>query len=199
MVYRPYAQLHELITRYGFYGRWLVLRVTEPIPAALEADARRVVRAHDASALIADFTTLRGAIDRSISGRRATTTLMTSFALAALLLGAIGTYGVMAYSVRQRWREIGIRVALGATRRRIVRGILREALTLAGLGTAFGLVLAAVLSGLVRSFVFEVDPLDPWVLGIAVGVTAAVAAIAAIGPAWRAGRVDPAQTLASSD
>lgn len=195
VVYRPYEQIRELVTRYGFYARWLVLRTEGPLAPDLAAAARRIVRANDPEALVADFTTLQGAIGRSIRGRRATTTLMASFAAAALLLGAIGTYGVMAYSVRQRYREIGIRVALGATRRAIVGKVLREALTMAALGAALGITLASLLSGLVRGFVFEVDPLDPAILVAVVGVMALVALGAALGPAWRAGCADPARTL----
>ena len=135
------------------------------------------------------------AIRVSLSQRRGTMTLLGLFAGTALLLGAVGIYGVLAYSVRSRRREIGIRVALGATRGHIVRGVLRDALSLAILGSAVGMGLTVLLSRTLDSFLFEVSPLDPWVLTAAVATAALLAVASALQPALRAGRQDPASTL----
>ncbi len=195
VVYRPYAQMPGLLERYGFYGRWIVLRLEEQAPAGLATTVRDVVRGIDPTALIAGYTTMSDAIRVSLSQRRGTMTLLGLFAGTALLLGAVGIYGVLAYSVRSRRREIGIRVALGATRGHIVRGVLRDALSLAILGSAVGMGLTVLLSRTLDSFLFEVSPLDPWVLTAAVATAALLAVASALQPALRAGRQDPASTL----
>ncbi len=171
VVYRPYAQLPELLERYGFYGRWIVLRFDGPAPPSLAATIRGVVRDADPTALVAGYTTMTDAIRGSLSQRRVTMTLLGLFAGAALLLGAIGVYGVLAYSVRSRRREFGIRVALGATRGRIVRSVLSDALSLALLGSAIGLGLTMLLSRALESFLYDVSVFDPWVLAAAVATT----------------------------
>lgn len=117
------------------------------------------------------------------------------FAGLALLLAAVGIYGISAYAVERRRREIGIRCALGATGRSVQLGVLRSAAAVTGVGALVGLMAAVLLSGLLRRFVFGVDPLAPAALAAVVAVLAAVSLLAAWLPARRAAGVDPMITL----
>ncbi len=121
--------------------------------------------------------------------------LTASFGLVSLLLAAIGLFGVMASLVRERTREFGIRMALGASPQRVRLAVLRRAAVLAGGGAAVGLVAALAISRLLTSLLFGVSPTDPIALGAACFALFAVAAVAAYLPAHRATSIDPAQTL----
>ncbi|MGH9496834.1 MAG: FtsX-like permease family protein, partial [Candidatus Sulfotelmatobacter sp.] len=107
----------------------------------------------------------------------------------------IGIYGVLAYSTAQRFREIGIRIAVGATRERVIRMVLQEVLWMAGTGIAIGLTFALLLSSLVRSQLFGVSGHDPLTLCVVCGLILAVACISAVIPARRAAKVDPIVAL----
>jgi ABC-type antimicrobial peptide transport system permease subunit len=121
--------------------------------------------------------------------------LFGGFAGLALLLAAIGTYGVLSYLVTQRWREIGIRMALGAGRETVLRSVMAHGLTLTLIGLAAGVAVALVLTRLMEALLFEVSPHDPATLvGVAALITA-VAAAASLIPAFRATRVDPIVAL----
>ena len=121
--------------------------------------------------------------------------LFGGFAGLALLLAAIGTYGVLSYLVTQRWREIGIRMALGAGRETVLGSVIAHGLTLTLAGLAAGLAAALVLTRLMDALLFEVRPNDPATLaGVAVLITV-VAAAASLVPAFRATRVDPIVAL----
>jgi ABC-type antimicrobial peptide transport system permease subunit len=151
-----------------------------------EADrAVPVVRLRDMNEVFAE----------SIRRPRLLAQLLGGFAGLALLLAAIGTYGVLSYMVAERRREIGIRMALGAERGVVLGQVLRQGLTLAGVGVAAGLAGAFVLTRLVASLLFGVKPTDPMTIAAVVGTIAAVAAIASLLPAWRASRVDPIVVL----
>lgn len=121
--------------------------------------------------------------------------LFEAFALAALVLAAAGIYGVMSASVAERTREIGVRSALGASRGSVLSMVVREGMTLAGLGVALGLGGAILATRAIAAMLFGASRLDPVTY---VGVTAVLAAVALVAcgvPAWRAARVDPATTL----
>jgi len=122
---------------------------------------------------------------------------MSIFGLIALFIGAAGVYAVMASVVAQERRELGVRVALGATRRQIVAGVLRRAATYLGIGLAVGLVAGRVLSALFTSLLFEVRPGDIYVYAIVAAILATVGLLAAAVPARRAARVDPVIALRS--
>jgi hypothetical protein len=113
----------------------------------------------------------------------------------ALLLGIVGIYGVIAYVVAQRSREIGIRSAIGAEPKQLVRMFVRQGLALSAVGAVVGLVAAAVLGRLMSSLLFGVGPLDPVAYAAALGATVAAAALASYVPARRAARIDPMNTL----
>jgi putative ABC transport system permease protein len=123
--------------------------------------------------------------------------LVGTFAGLALLLAAVGVFGVLAYSVQQRWREFGVRMALGATAADVLRLVGAEAARLVAVGAAAGLIAAAAFGRLITSFLFGVEPLDP-IHVLSVGILIAVTAVmAAAAPALRATRVDPAVTFRS--
>jgi ABC-type antimicrobial peptide transport system permease subunit len=113
----------------------------------------------------------------------------------ALAIGVVGIYGVIAYVVSQRTREIGIRSALGAEPRQLAKMFLLQGLTLSGVGVVVGLVVAAALSRSLSSLLFGVEPLDPAAYFIAIGVILAAAALATYLPARRAAMIDPMETL----
>ena len=109
----------------------------------------------------------------------------------AVLIACVGLYGTMAYSVARRTNEIGIRMALGAERRRLVWMVLREVLIMAAAGLAIGLPVALAASKVLQSFLFQMKPNDPATMAGAAMVLLGAAAAAGYGPAWRASRIDP--------
>jgi ABC-type antimicrobial peptide transport system permease subunit len=123
------------------------------------------------------------------------TVLLGAFALFALALAAVGVYGVLAYSVRERRPEIGLRVALGATATMVGRLILGRALQLVAGGVVIGLITAAALSHLLERMLFEVDPLDTWTFAVTPVVLSIVAIMAAYTPARRAMKASPTEVL----
>jgi ABC-type antimicrobial peptide transport system permease subunit len=134
-------------------------------------------------------------VSKSVAQRRLTMLLLGIFAGAALLLSAVGIYGVIAYSVTQRWREIGIRMALGARTGDVLGMIVRQAAMLAIIGIAAGAVGALFLTRLMRGLLFEVEPHDPVTFVVVAAVLAAIALIASYLPGRRATRVDPVIAL----
>jgi ABC-type antimicrobial peptide transport system permease subunit len=129
------------------------------------------------------------------SERRFALILFQTFALSALLLAAAGIYGVLAGTVAQRTREIGVRSALGASRRAIVMLIVRQAMTLTGLGVAIGLFAAIVVTQAIVAMLFQISRLDPPTYFAVIVLLCSVAVVASALPAWRASRINPAITL----
>jgi putative ABC transport system permease protein len=134
-------------------------------------------------------------LSASAAERRFALILFEAFALAALVLAAAGIYGVIAGSVAERTREIGVRSALGASRRDILALVVRQGMTLTGAGVAIGLAGAAGASRAIAAMLFGVSRLDPVTHIGVIGLLAAAALIACGVPAWRAARVNPATTL----
>jgi putative ABC transport system permease protein len=132
---------------------------------------------------------------QSITLRRTSTILIASFATLALILAAVGLYGVMSYSVVQRSHEIGIRMALGAERSDVLRMIVRNGLRMVLIGEAVGVVAALLLARAVSSLAYGVSANDPRILIAAVGLLAVVALTASYIPARRAVKLDPIRTL----
>jgi len=139
--------------------------------------------------------TLDERIDAAISRPRLNAALLTAFAGAALLLAAIGVYGVLSYSVSSRMREIGVRLALGADAARVMGLVLGEGLRLVAVGTAIGIVASIAVARLARSVLVDATAWDPRLLGVAAVIMLAVAAIAAFVPARRASAIDPIVVL----
>ena len=174
-----------------------VLRTSLPIDA-LNAPIRRIVSSVDPSLPVAKLRTMDDVFTESVSRPRFLVVLLGLFAGLALVLAAVGTYGVLSYLVTRQSQEIGIRMALGADRRAILTRFLGRGMSLAGVGLAGGLLGAILLSRLIRSLLFGTSPTDPITLALVTTVMAIVATAACVVPAWRATRVDPLVVLRES-
>jgi ABC-type antimicrobial peptide transport system permease subunit len=151
----------------------------------------------DPNLVLYEGKTMDQLLDAPLSQPRLSALLLTGFSLVALLLSAIGLYGVMSSAVRQQTRDIGVRVALGATARDVYQLVLSEAAWVIGVGALVGLV-GAVLGGrMLAAQLFEVSPLDPTSLGGAAVLLLLIGVSAALIPARRAARVDPVVALRS--
>jgi predicted permease len=164
-------------------------------PMALAASARQVVRQLDSRIPVTGIRTQDAAIDQTIGQERTFAMLCTAFALLAVAIACVGLYGTMAYSVARRTNEIGLRMALGAERRRLIWMVLREVVAMAAVGLVIGLPLAFATTKFVKSFLFDMKPNDPWAIVGAAVLLVAAAVAAGYGPAWRASRVDPWNAL----
>jgi putative ABC transport system permease protein len=156
---------------------------------------RETVRGLDARVPVYDVATMSERMARTVAVRHFVTRLLGGFAAVSLLLAAIGLYGVVAYSVAQRTREFGLRIALGATPADIVRHVFASGFALVGLGLAAGLVGSLLVTRFAQALLFEVRPHDPQTVALAVAVLAGVSAVAHGLPVLRALRVDPALAL----
>lgn len=192
-------RLYYSLTQSGRGGGSMALVLKTALdPQTLVSQVRAAVREIDPEQPIADVRTLEQWVSRSLQNRRANMMLLTVFGAVALVLSAIGIYGVLAFGVAQRIREFGIRQALGANRSAILSLVLRQGIGTAGVGLALGLAASIALAGVLRSLLFGVTPYDPAVLGGVVGVLFAVSLAACYIPARRATRVDPMVALRDS-
>ncbi len=164
-------------------------------PAAMVGAVRNAVHQVDPRLPLAAVQTMDDVVTASLGRPRFLFALAATFALVALVLGALGLYGVLSYGVARRTREIGLRVALGARRREVASLILREGGALVGWGIAFGLAGALLLGRLLRGLLFGVAPLDPVTLVAAPLALAAAATLAVWIPARRAAGLDPLEAL----
>jgi putative ABC transport system permease protein len=153
------------------------------------------VRSTDPELPLADVRGMEEVVDATLARPRTTSVLLTAFALIALLLAGVGVYGVMAYSVAQRTQEIGVRMALGATAQSVFRLVLGQALKLVAFGVAAGLVVAAMLTRLLESLLFQTGALDPVIFGLTAVVLIVVATFASYVPARRSTRIAPIEAL----
>jgi len=190
-IYIPYAERP--------LGSFTLTVRTATAPTALKELVRRTVHALDPDLVVSHLRTMDEVVHGSLARQRFQTLLLGVFAGLAVVLAAVGLYGVMAYSVRQRRREVGIRMALGARLGDVMRSVLREGMVLVAWGLALGLLaawgLTRLLSTLLSGLLYEVPATDPWTwLGGAV-LLALVALLACWLPARRAARVDPATAL----
>jgi putative ABC transport system permease protein len=156
---------------------------------------RKLLQEIDHDALAGEAVPFEDLVDGSLGQRRFTMMLLAAFAGLALLLAAVGLYGVISYSAAQRTQEIGIRVALGATRGEVLGLIMRQGMKVASLGLAIGLALALVLTRVMKGLLVGVSATDPATLGVTAAVLLVVAALACFVPARRATRVDPVVAL----
>jgi len=189
MFYIPFTQANT-----GRAQMTLVVR-TAGDPMTIVAAVRRETQAMDPQAPRFEVETLATQIAASLGKERLLAALSSGFGLLALLLSCFGLYGVLSYAVARRTREIGIRIALGADRRDVIRLVLRDALRLVLLGVALGIPAALAASRLVYSQLFGISAADPGAIGLATLILLAVAAAASYLPARRAARVDPLVAL----
>jgi putative ABC transport system permease protein len=163
--------------------------------AAAVAGVRAVLKRLDPGLPIADVRTMEELVSASVAGPRTTALLLSIFAGAALLLAAVGLYGVVAYAVSLRTRELGIRMALGAAAADVRRLVLGQGAVLAGLGVAIGLAGALAASRVLQGLLYGVSATDPAVFAALSILLAAVALGATWLPAFRASRLDPTAAL----
>ena len=166
-------------------------------PQALASTIRREVSAMDPNLPIAAVQTMDARVSAAVARPRLQANVLTAFAVIAILLAALGIYGVMSYAVSQRAKEIGIRLALGATRHQVVGLVLRRSVLLTVAGVTIGLIVALALARFLRTLLFEVSTSDPAVFVSIVLLLSMTAVIAAWVPARRAARLDPVSTLRS--
>jgi predicted permease len=172
----------------------LIVR-TRREPSAVVPGIRQAVRQIDSHLPLGVVSTMKQLKERSFTGTTQSAWVIGAFAFVAALLAAFGLYGVLAQTVTQQRREIGIRMAMGAGPREIVSGVLRSALGMVSVGLAIGLAGAFALTGVLKSLLFQVSALDPGVFAIACASMMLVGLLAVYLPASRAARVDPVTTL----
>src|SRR5262249_44069228 len=197
-----YQDLTELSRRMMFlplaqsYRSEMRLHVrTAQDPTTMVAAIRREAQKLDASLPIYNIKTLEEQKDRSLYTARLAATLLSVFGGLALMLASVGLYGVMAYVVGQRRREIGVRLALGAQRRDVFRLVVKEGMALAAVGVAMGLAGALAGTRLLTKFLYGVEPTDATTFICVALLLAVVALLANYLPARRAARTDPMQAL----
>jgi predicted permease len=188
-MYFPYAQQPQL-------GMTVVLR-TAGDPEGLTSAVRSVLQSIDKNQPVAKIRALHDVLALSVAQPRLYSVLLTIFSTVAVLLAAVGIYGVMSFAIAQRTHEMGIRMALGARAGNVRRLVMREGLVLAMIGIALGSAAALSLSRMLRTLLFAVEPNDPATFASAAFLLLSVAAIACYLPARRATRVDPIVALRS--
>jgi putative ABC transport system permease protein len=186
-IYLPYRQ-------WPVTSMTLILEAAVP-PMSLADAARGAVYAIDGNLPVSNVRTLDAVVATSISQQRFYTLLLTIFASVALVLAAVGIFGVLSYAVSQRTREIGIRMALGAHGRSVVTLVVRQAMVLIACGVGTGVVLGLFVSQLMAKMLFGVTPTDPVTFAAVAAVLGTVALLASYVPARRATRVDPIVAL----
>ena len=172
----------------------VVIRTTGD-PRAVVPSLRAIVHELDGSAPLHNTNVLTALLAATAGETRFATTMLAGFAGLALALAAVGLYGVLSYDVSRRWRELGVRAALGATRSRLMTLVLAEGMVLTIDGVIVGLALSAVLTRLLGSLIVEVGPLDPISFAAAPPIAVVVALAACAVPAWRASSLDPAAAI----
>jgi ABC-type antimicrobial peptide transport system permease subunit len=170
---------------------------TEGPPDPMIAQLRREIAKVNPHLAIGEFSTMEMAVDDSIAAQKLAAWVIGVFGALALLIAVVGLYGLLSYMVEQRTKEIGIRMALGADRSRVIGSVLRQTLVLVGLGAAAGIGLALWSDRLLHSFLFGVSPFDPLTLGLAPLALAICGLAASAIPARRAASVNPIEALRS--
>ena len=193
-IYRPLAQMNAKWRTNRSRALDMIVK-TSTAPESLIGPIKGVVQGIDRDQPLANVRTMRSRVDETLAPRRFTLWILGVFALLAFVLGGIGLYGVMAYHVTQRTREIGIRMALGAQRANVWRLIIKQGITLALLAVTVGLGASWVLTRLMKSLLFGVSPTDPIAFLLPPVMLTAIALIACSLPARRATSVDPLVAL----
>lgn len=197
-IYVPLAQMPFPMMQ--MVANWFATDVivrTSSDPLALSHSIEQQLEAIDPSIGIGHIRTMEQVRSGAVAMRQFNMTLLSVFAGLALMLAIIGIYGVVAYSVTQRTHEIGVRMALGAKRRDVLRLVLGQGMVMAGLGIAFGIVGSLALSRLLQGYLYRIKPTDPLTLAAACAILAIAAILASYLPARRAASIDPMRALRS--
>ena len=187
------AQPEIYLPGFGLHAVLLVRTFADP--ASVESIVKNAVNTLDPSQPIYHVQTVDALLSDSTARQKMTAMLLGIFSMVALALAAIGIYGVLSYSVEQRSREIGVRMAVGATRAHILRLVLAQAAQFTGTGLVVGVGVALVSARIIRGLLFDTGTADPLSACIAIGALALAAAMAAIIPAIRAASVNPNESL----
>lgn len=190
----PRLNYHALAQEWRSSIQSIDVRVSTRPEAVIPA-LRNAVAAVDPKLPIRDVVPMSVLIERGLTRERMVARLAGGFGVLALILAAIGLYGVISYSVARRTNEMGVRLALGATPGGVSRLVLRDSLALVLGGLAVGVALWFPVLGLARSLVYDVSPHDPTLLAVSLAVLAGVGAVAGLVPAWRASRIDPIEAI----
>ncbi len=190
-VYAPLTQYR----REGWSNNLMLAVRTSTPPSAAATAIREQVRALDADQAVTNVRTMNELLDRRLSEQKFALLLFSLFAVLAMILAAIGIYGVMTTTVAQRTHEIGLRMALGAQKRDVMGMVLRQAMFMVVIGIAAGLAAAIALTRLMASLLFDVSATDPITFAVIAVILGAVAFLASYVPAWRATKVDPLVAL----
>jgi putative ABC transport system permease protein len=193
-VWMPFSQVPDDFLTTWARGVYAVTRTSGDPDAAVPA-IRTSMRSLDADLPLVALTSLDELTRQSTSARRLETSLLAAFAAIALILAAVGVFGVLAFYVVQHLPEFGVRLALGASPAALVAQVLRRGLILMALGTAIGLPAALALGRTMSTLLFHVAPTDPWAIGVSVAVLTVVTVAACKLPARRAMRTDPLLVL----
>lgn len=188
--YVPHSQWHVATSGSLIRGGFLVVRTTGD-PMAVAASVRAQVREIDPNIPVANIRPMTEIVAASLATPRLTGFLLGTFAVIALTLAAVGIYGVLSYLVARRTHEIGIRLAVGADRAQVLTMVLKQGLTLAGIGIAAGIVTAFLLTNLMRTLLYQVRPSDPETFVLVTLALISVAILASMLPAYRATKVSP--------
>jgi putative ABC transport system permease protein len=190
-IYTPYKQVPAESFAAANRSLWLAVKTRNGDPTGLTAAIRNEVLQIDKDQPISNVETMENIVAATVAPQKFVTWLLALFAATAMLLAAIGIYGVMAYSVTQRTHEIGIRMALGAGRRDVLRMVVSQGMQLAFIGVALGLLGAVAMTRLMSSLLYGVSATDPLIYGGVSVLLAMVALLACLIPARKATRVDP--------
>jgi ABC-type antimicrobial peptide transport system permease subunit len=189
------AATEPVIYTAGYPNGQILLVRTQIDPATVLPSVREDVSSLDRNLGVSEVKTLDEVLSDSLARPRLSSALLGIFALLSVLLSGIGVYGVLAFAARQRVREIGIRVALGAQRAQVLRLFLKDGAVLVAVGGAIGMLGCLAAGRLLTAILFEVEPVDPASLTLALMALAAIGLGAACIPAVRASKVDPAEVL----
>jgi ABC-type antimicrobial peptide transport system permease subunit len=187
MAYYPYSQ------QIWYLGNFEVSFSGEP--GAIVSAVRQAIKDVNRNLPIAEVAMFSEQVDRSLVQQKLIARLSSIFGLLALLLAAIGLYGVLSNTVSARTKEIGVRLAVGARRGDVIWMVLRQVLSLTALGLAIGVGGVLAMAALIRRALFEVQPADPLTIVVVSVVLGSVTVVAGWLPAWRAGCVDPVKAL----
>ena len=173
----------------------LLVTAASGSPLALAPAIRKEIRALDSAAVVNRVTTVEESVGQSLDARKFQTLLLTLLSALALLLAAIGIFGMMIHSVMRRTQEIGIRMALGASRGDVIAMIVTRGMSLTAAGMGIGIGGSLALARVLQTLLFDVEPVDPLSYASAIAILAGVALVACWLPAMRTARVDPAVAL----
>ena len=192
LVYRSFWQVEWFES--STVGAYVAVRSSLP-QGAVVADIQAVVKGIDPTLAVADLHTMNELVSSVTARRRFQTTLLTVFSITAMLLAMVGLYGLLAYSVRQRTGEIGIRVALGSSKARVMQLVLREGLTLLGTGLVIGLGMTFLSTRMLTGFLYRVPAIDPVTFALVPMLLLAATIAASLIPSFRAATIDPMNAL----